>query len=67
MKKMVEQDGSCNLVKSDYFYGSRTSLTLSTINDENFVEYLPFLLSGAEGLQPRELLERIGVTPQMKV
>ncbi|CAH3551034.1 HAD family hydrolase [Enterobacter roggenkampii] len=63
MKKMVEQDGSCNLVKSDYFYGSRTSLTLSTINDENFVEYLPFLLSGAEGLQPRELLERIGVTP----
>lgn len=63
MQKMVERGDIGNFVKSDYFYGSRTSLTLSTINDQNFMQFIPFLLSGAEGLQPREVLERIGVIP----
>ncbi|EMC3649619.1 hypothetical protein RQL81_09010 [Citrobacter braakii] len=63
MQKMVERGDIGTFPDSTYFYGSRTSLTLATINDQNFVQYIPFLLSGSEGLQPREVLERIGVTP----
>ncbi|WP_250657396.1 HAD family hydrolase [Alkalimarinus coralli] len=52
----------CNLTaKSDYFLGSRTAFMLAAINEHNFVSFMPYFLSGAEGLSPFELLERIGV------
>ena len=44
-----------------YFLGSRTVFTLASITEDNFLDYIPFFLSGAEGLSPFELLERIGV------
>jgi len=50
-----------DLPSSTYFYGSRTAFTLAAMNSNNFEEFIPFLLSGAEGLSPEELLERIGV------
>ena len=50
-----------NLPKFHYFTGSRVAYYLAAINEKNFNAYLPFLLSGSEGLKPRELLERIGV------
>jgi FMN phosphatase YigB (HAD superfamily) len=49
--------------KSCYFLGSRTAYTLAAINANNFTQFIPFLLSGADGLSPCELLERIGVQP----
>lgn len=54
------------LPKFSYFYGSRTVFTLAGMNDRNFNDHLPFLLSGAEGLSPGELLERINVAPPAK-
>jgi len=56
------------LPRFDYFLGSRVAFTLATITEANFTEFLPFLLSGSEGLSPYELLERIGVSaPANKV
>lgn len=46
-----------------YFLGSRTAYTLAAINADNFTQFIPFLLSGSDGLAPCELLERIGVQP----
>ncbi|WP_454857311.1 HAD family hydrolase [Rhizobium binxianense] len=55
-------------VPFSYFKGSRTVFSLASINDSNFDEYLPFLLSGSIGLRPSELLTRIGVPlPEAKV
>lgn len=61
LQKMVERGDVGDFPRSTYFYGSRIALTLAAINDQNFIHYIPFLLSGAEGLQPCEVLERIGV------
>jgi predicted HAD superfamily hydrolase len=49
--------------RTSYFLGSRTLFTLAGITDNNFSDHIPFFISGAQGLAPRELLERIGVTP----
>lgn len=46
-----------------YFMGSRTSFNLALMNEVNFLENIPFLMSGSDGLSPGELLERIGVEP----
>ncbi|MFZ5775271.1 MAG: HAD family hydrolase [Thermodesulfobacteriota bacterium] len=46
-----------------YFLGSRVAFTLAAMHEGNFGDFMPFLLSGAEGLSPYELLERIGVQP----
>lgn len=57
---ILEQEWPCS---HSYFYGSRTAFSLAAMNEENFREFIPFLLSGADGLAPGELLERIGVAP----
>lgn len=44
-----------------YFYGSRTTFTLAAMTDANFSAYIPFLISGSDGLCACEVLERIGV------
>ncbi|MGJ0486929.1 MAG: HAD family hydrolase [Methylomicrobium sp.] len=46
-----------------YFLGSRTAYTMAAIKSDNFGEFLPFFLSGSDGLAPCELLKRIGVQP----
>jgi predicted HAD superfamily hydrolase len=46
-----------------YFLGSRVAFSLAAMTEANFSEFLPFLVSGSEGLSPYELLERIGVSP----
>jgi FMN phosphatase YigB (HAD superfamily) len=51
------------LPRFSYFLGSRTAFTLASMSAENFRDFLPFLLSGADGLAPDELLERVGVAP----
>ncbi len=45
-----------------YFYGSRIAFTLAAMYERNFRDFLPFLVSGADGLSPSEILERIDVT-----
>lgn len=49
------------LPRHAYFHGSRIAFTLAAIDDQNFEQFIPFLLSGSNGLSPSELLERIGV------
>jgi predicted HAD superfamily hydrolase len=44
----------------NYFYGSRTTFTLAAMTDSNFSTYIPFLISGSDGLAASEVLERIG-------
>lgn len=44
-----------------YFLGSRTAYTLAAMTAVNFQQFIPFLLSGSNGLASCELLERIGV------
>jgi FMN phosphatase YigB (HAD superfamily) len=51
------------LPKYSYFHGSRIAFTLASVTEQNFDQFIPFLLSGSEGLSPAELLERIGVPP----
>ncbi|GES53774.1 hypothetical protein Rhsp01_64030 [Rhizobium sp. NBRC 114257] len=51
-----------------YFKGSRTVFTLASINENNFLTFLPFLTSGAFGLTPAELFTRINVpAPEQKL
>ncbi len=63
MERIARADPDCELPPFSYFLGSRTAYTLAAIRAENFTDFLPFLLSGADGLAPHEVLERIGVTP----
>jgi len=63
MERIARADPACSLPPYCYFLGSRTAYTLAAIRADNFNEFLPFLLSGSDGLAPHEVLERIGVTP----
>ncbi|MBB4007829.1 HAD-IA family hydrolase [Allorhizobium taibaishanense] len=48
-------------IQSNYFKGSRTAFNMSAITVENFIDFLPFLVSGCFGLSTHEILERIDV------
>ncbi len=63
MERLAAQDVVPGLPKHSYFHGSRVAFYLAAMTEKNFSAYIPFLLSGNDGLAPRELLERIGVTP----
>ncbi|MDB5875513.1 MAG: Haloacid dehalogenase domain protein hydrolase, partial [Ramlibacter sp.] len=63
LQRIAEEQASENFPRSCYFLGSRTAYTLAAMRDDNFESHIPFLLSGAGGLAPCELLERIGVPP----
>lgn len=68
LARIADQQENPGLPESCYFLGSRTAYTLAAINADNFNEFLPFFLSGADGLAPCELLERIGVqAPSHKI
>ncbi|WP_017221014.1 HAD family hydrolase [Moritella dasanensis] len=49
-----------------YFLSSRVLLITSMINDQNFHEFIPYFLSGSDGLSAFEILERIGVASPSK-
>ncbi|MFT4060234.1 MAG: hypothetical protein QM652_11880 [Legionella sp.] len=61
MQQLIEKLDIDGLPKCNYFHGSRTAFTLAAMTQENFTQYIPYLLSGCDGLSPNELLERIGV------
>jgi FMN phosphatase YigB (HAD superfamily) len=61
LERYAQTRSNRSLPDSCYFLGSRIAYTLAAITDENFAEFLPFLLSASDGLAPFELLERIGV------
>ncbi|AEJ00315.1 Haloacid dehalogenase domain protein hydrolase [Nitrosomonas sp. Is79A3] len=63
LERVARAQADSGLPDFCYFLGSRTAYTLAAIKAENFSQFLPFLLSGADGLAPCELLERIGVQP----
>lgn len=68
MQRIVAERGDKEMPDSCYFLGSRTAYTLAAMHAGNFEDYIPFLLSGAGGLSPHELLDRIGVqAPSQKV
>jgi predicted HAD superfamily hydrolase len=49
-----------------YFLGSRIVFNLAMIDEQNFDQNISFLMSGADGLAPGELLERIGLEPPLQ-
>lgn len=61
LERIARQNSIPSLPQSHYFYGSRIAFTLAAMTEQNFSNYMPFLLSGSDGLAPCELLERIGV------
>ncbi len=63
LERLASKNVVTDLPPHHYFLGSRVSYYLAAITEKNFSAYIPFLLSGSGGLMPRELLERIGVTP----
>jgi len=63
LERLASKNVVTDLPAHHYFLGSRVSYYLAAITEKNFSAYIPFLLSGSGGLMPRELLERIGVTP----
>ena len=60
---LVNESPMIGFPSNCYFFGSRTAFNMAAINTENFGEYIEFLLSGASGLSPHEIFERIGVNP----
>ena len=63
LQQLAEQLPAGSLPEFEYFKGSRIAFYMSAITDANFAHFIPFMLSGAEGLTPAELLLRLGVTP----
>ncbi len=63
MERIARAHPDIGLPASSYFLGSRTAYTMASMRPDNFTEFLPFLLSGSDGLAPHEVLERVGVTP----
>ncbi|MGF1459934.1 MAG: HAD family hydrolase [Leptolyngbyaceae cyanobacterium] len=63
LSRLTQQGNGWISLPTHYFWGSRVAFNLAALMPHTFAELMPFLLSGSEGLQPVELLERIGVTP----
>jgi len=61
LTKILDKHMEGKFPSYSYFYGSRTTFTLAAMTESNFSSYIPFLISGSEGLSPCEVLERIGV------
>ncbi|MFA7554983.1 MAG: hypothetical protein WCY88_12085 [Spongiibacteraceae bacterium] len=61
LKLLADELQVLGLPAYDYFLGSRTAFHLASVTEQNFQSYIPFFLSGAEGLSPHEILDRIGV------
>lgn len=57
----LHQQAANSQVESSYLRGSRVSFSLAALSNNNFTSYVPFLLSGAEGITLADLFARIGV------
>ena len=68
LERIAKTRKSSGFRSFSYFLGSRTAYTMAAINSENFTNFLPFFLSGSDGLAPAELLERVGVqSPSLQI
>jgi predicted HAD superfamily hydrolase len=68
LEQLAQHGHVPNLPPHSYFPGSRVAFALSAINDINFDGWVDFLMGGANGLSPDEVLQRIGVTaPEPRV
>lgn len=68
LERLARTELGQGLPHSTYFLGSRTAFTLAAMTADNFDQFIPFLLSGADGLAPHEVLDRVGVpapTPEV--
>lgn len=63
LNRLTMLQKSDQLPRYHYFWGSRVAFSMAAMDETSFAAYIPFLLSGSDGLAPRELLERIGVPP----
>ncbi|HEF4780143.1 TPA: hydrolase [Burkholderia multivorans] len=63
LERMARDVGGRDLPPFSYFKGSRVAFATAAANESNFDELVEFFVAGAHGLQPIEVLERIGVTP----
>ncbi|WP_145748260.1 HAD family hydrolase [Nitrospirillum amazonense] len=62
LERLVQESpGLWSLPPCSFLPGSRTAFDLAAMDDLNFADYLPFLISRSDGLAPFEVLERIGV------
>lgn len=61
LERLARRGDVTGLPPFDYLPGSRVAFTLAATLESNFAGRLDFLLSGALGLEPCEVLERIGV------
>jgi len=60
-ERVAQRCFGTNLPPFSYFMGSRIAFHLALINESNYEQHIPFLMSGADGLTLNELLERIGL------
>ncbi|WP_321783605.1 HAD-IA family hydrolase [Paraburkholderia sp. J94] len=63
LDQLAREMPEATLPSFSYFKGSRVAFTLAATDERNFDAQMQFFLSGAYGLRPIELLERLGVTP----
>lgn len=63
LERLIQNRNDFKNINCHYFLGSRVAFTLAAMTLETFEGFIPFLLSGADGLFASELLERIGVQP----
>ncbi|MBB2494403.1 HAD family hydrolase [Aquipseudomonas ullengensis] len=48
-------------LEASYLRGSRVSFTLASLTEQNFLKYVPFLMSGADNITLQDLFSRIGI------
>ncbi|WP_146001010.1 HAD family hydrolase [Chimaeribacter californicus] len=66
LEKMASGYDGITLPSFHYFMGSRIAFNLALMDEANYEQHLAFLMSGADGLSPGELLERIGLEPPVE-
>lgn len=48
-------------LEASYLRGSRVSFTLASLTEQNFLQHVPFLMSGADNITLKDLFSRIGI------
>ncbi|TXH91694.1 MAG: hydrolase [Pseudomonas sp.] len=57
----LHQQHSAGTVEARYMRGSRVAFTMAALSEQNFIESVPFFLSGADNITLEDLFTRIGV------
>ena len=63
LEQLATRGDVSGLPRFAYFPGSRVAFAMAAMDESSFEGQLDFLLAGAHGLSPAEVLERIGVQP----